>query len=80
MERRREKKYVAQPESEDEEKTESDDNSQFRVVSHPHKTNLEKICDDIKNANFDDLNSINFDKLTREEKNKLEDVVHAMMA
>lgn len=79
-EKKRKRRYVAQPDYEDEEKTKSDDISHFRVVSHPQKPNLDKICDDVKNANFDNLKGINFEKPSREENNKLENSIYAMMA
>lgn len=50
------------------------------MVSHPLRPNIDKICDDIKNTDFNDLKGIDFNKLTRDEKNRLEDVVYAMMA
>ena len=46
------RKYVAPLES-DEERIESDENGQFRVVSHTTKSDLENICDNIRdNAYF----------------------------
>ena len=54
------RKYVAPPES-DEEKKKSDDNSQFRVVRHTPKFDLEIICDNVKdNANLSNLKVIEF--------------------
>ena len=70
-------KYVAQPDS-DEEKTKSKDINQFRVVSHPSKSTIDKICENIKNADLNDLKSLDFNKLSREEKNKVEELVYAM--
>ena len=40
-------KYVRQPNSSDE-MTKSEDTSQFRVVSHAPKSDLENICDNVK--------------------------------
>ena len=52
----------------DEERTESDDNSQFRVVSHTPTFDLENSCDNIRdNANLSGLKDIEFNKLSREE-------------
>ena len=45
---RKRRKFVAQPDS-DEEKTESDDNYQFKVVSHPCKSSIDKLCTKISN-------------------------------
>ena len=73
------RKYVVQPDSE-EERIESDDNSQFRVVSHPPKSIVDKICEEISNTDFNNLKSIDFNKLSREEKNRIEEAVYAMMA
>ena len=43
------RKYVAaKPESNDEEMIESKDISQFRVVIHAPKSNIDKICDNVR--------------------------------
>ena len=74
------RKYVAQPNS-DEERTESEDTSQFRVVSHALESDLENICDNVKdNADLSGLKNIEFNKLSREEKNMVEESVYTMMA
>ena len=63
------RKYISQPDS-DEEKKKSKETSQFRVVSHTTKSDLENICDNIKNnADLTGLKSIDFNKLSIEEKN-----------
>ena len=72
-------KYVAQPDS-DEERTDSEDNSQFRVVIHPPKSAIDKLCEKIRNADLNDLKTLDFTKLSREEKNKVEEYVYAIMA
>ena len=74
---RKRRKYVAQPNS-DEERTESDDNSQFKVVSHP-KSSIDKLCRQIKNDDLNDLRNTKFYKPTKEEKIKIEEYVYAMM-
>ena len=52
------RKYIAQHDL-DEEKIESKDISQFRVVSHTTKSNLENICDNIRdNADLTSLKGI----------------------
>ena len=74
------RKYVAPPESDDE-RIESDDNSQFRVVSHTPKSDLENICDNIRdNANLFGLKGIDFNKLLREEQNMVEESIYIVMA
>ena len=56
------------------------DISQFRVVSHAPKSNIDKICDNVrKNADFSELKSIDFNKLSREDQNKVEESIYAMM-
>ena len=57
--------FVAPPQS-DEERTESDDNSQFKVVNHKPKTIIDKICTDIRNDDLKGLKNLNFAKLTKE--------------
>ena len=53
---------MAPPES-DEEITESDDNNQFRVVSHTTKFDLQNICDNFKdNADLTSLKKIDVNK------------------
>ena len=63
----------------EEEKIESEDISQFKVVSHPSKSSIEKLCKKIRNADFNDLKNVDFNKLTKEEQNKVEESVYAMM-
>ena len=74
------RKYIAQQESDDEERIESHDISQFKVVSHPPKSVIDKICENVKNTDFIDLKNIDFKKLSREDQNKVEESVYAMMA
>ena len=64
----------------DEEKIESQDNSQFKVVSHPPKSSIDKLCEKIRNGDLNDIKNVDFNKLTKEEKNKVEESVNAMMA
>jgi len=60
---------------------ELEDISQFRVVRHDPKSNIDKICDNVrKSADFSKLKSIDFNKLSREDQNKIEESVYAMMA
>ena len=69
------------PSESDDEKTKSDDNSQFRVVSHTPKSNLETICDNVKdNTDLSNLKGIEFNKLSREQKNMVEESIYTMMA
>ena len=73
-------KYVAQPNSDDD-KIESEDTSQFRVVSHALKSNLENIWDNVKdNVDLSGLKNIEFNKLSREEPNMVEESIYTMMA
>ena len=44
---RNRRKYISQLDS-DEEKIESEDNNQFRVVSHPPKSTIDKLCESIR--------------------------------
>ena len=61
------RRYVAQPKIDDEEKIESEDINQFKVVSHPPKTAIDRLCDKIENVDLNDLKSLNFNKISREE-------------
>ena len=63
---RKRRKYVAQLDF-DEERKESEDNNQFRVVSHPPKSTIDKLCEKIRNADLNDLKTLDFNKLSREE-------------
>ena len=79
MKKKLRRKYVAQPNS-DEERTELEDTSQFRVVIHASKSDLEKNCDNVKdNVDLTGLKNIDFGKLSREEKNMIEESMYAMM-
>ena len=52
----------------DTDKETEEDISQFRVVSHPPKFDIDKIYDNIKeNVDISELKNINFGKLTKEE-------------
>ena len=63
------------------EKTESNDKNQIRVVSHTPKSDLEIICDNVKdNANLLDLKGIEFNKLSREQQNMVEESIYTMVA
>ena len=75
---RKRRKYVAQPDTDEEEKTESEDINQFKVVSHP-KSSIDKLCKKIRNDDLNDLKNVDFNKLTKEEKNKVEEYIYAMM-
>ena len=68
---------MATPESDEETK----DKSQFRVVSHPPKSKVDIICDNITEiANMSKLRDINFDKLSKDEQEKIEESIYGMMA
>ena len=65
----------------DDEKTEYDDNNQFRVVIHTHKSNLENICDNVRdNVYVLGLKGIEFNKLSREKQNMVEESIYTMMS
>ena len=49
------------------------------MVSHPPKSSIDTICENIKNAYFSKLKKIEFNKLGREEKNMIEESFYAMM-
>ena len=63
---------MAQPDL-DEEKIESDENSQLKVVSHPPKFTIDKLCTKIQNWDFKDLKNLDFNKLTKDEKKEIEE-------
>ena len=51
------------------------------LVSHPPKSKIDRICDNIRNhADISKLNSIDFGKLTKEEKNNIEESIYSIMA
>ena len=70
---------MAQPNS-NEEKIELDDNNQFKVVSRPPKSSINKLCAKIRNEDLKYLKNLDFNKLTKDEKNKIEESVYTMMA
>ena len=73
------RKCIAQPKIDDE-RTELEDTSQFRVVIHAPKSNLENICNNVRdNVDLTGLKNIEFVKIGKEEKNMLEESVYAMM-
>ena len=49
------------------------------MVSHPSKFEIDKLCEKIRNVDLNDLKTLDFNKLSREEKNKVEESVYAMM-
>ena len=70
---------MAQPQT-DEEETESEDINQFKVVSHTSHNSIDKLYSKIRKDDLKGLKNLNFSKLTKVEKNKLEEFVYAMMA
>ena len=51
------------------------------MVSHAPKSNIDNICDNIRdNVDLTSLKTIEFNKLNREDQNKIEESVYAMMA
>ena len=78
--KRQRRKYVSQPYF-DEEKTESDDINQFKVVSHNPLSDLENLCENVKsNVDLSSFRHIYFDKLGKEEKHQVEEELYAMMS
>lgn len=63
------------------EKTESDDNNQFKVVNHNPLSDLENLCENVKNnVNMSRFSHVDFDKLGKIEKIQVEDALYAMMS
>ena len=51
------------------------------MVSHTPKSELEIICDNVKeNADLSDLKGIEFNKLSREQQNMVKESIYTMMA
>ena len=51
------------------------------MVSHPPKSKVDKICDNIRDhVDISKLKNIDFGKLTKEEKNNIEQSIYSMMA
>ena len=48
------------------------------MVSHP-KSSIEKLCAKIRNDDLKDLKKLDFNKLKKDEQNKIEEFVYAMM-
>ena len=80
MQKKQRRKYIAQPNS-DEERTKSEDTSQFKVVSHKPQFDLKNLRENIKNkVDLSSLKNFNFEKLGKEEKNLVEEALHEMMS
>lgn len=79
-EKRQRRKYIA-PAKLDEERTKSNDNSQFQVVNHNPSSNLDNLCENIKNnVDLSGFSHIEFYKLGKLDMDKEEELVYAMMA
>ena len=62
-------------------KTESDDMSQYQVVSHGPSSDLDNLCNNIKNnANLLRFTHVEFDKLGKLDMNEVEESIYKMMA
>ena len=60
---------------------EVEDTSQFIVVSHPPKSKVDIICENVRNhAVISKFKCIDFGKLTKGETNKIEEFIYSMMA
>lgn len=68
---RKRKRYVAQLNTDEEDKSEK--------VSHPSKSSVDTLCEKIKNGDLSDMENIDFNKFTKEEQNRIEELVYAMM-
>lgn len=61
-------------------RTKSYDNNQFKVVSHSPSSDLDNICENIKNnTNLSGLTHIEFGKLRKIEMNQIENSINAKM-
>ena len=49
------------------------------MVSHAPQTAIDKLCSKLRSHDLKGLKNLNFSKLTKVEKNKLEESMHAMM-
>ena len=66
------RKYVATLDTDEE----IEDTSQFKVVSHPLKSKVDKICDNIRDhADISELKNIYFCQLTKEDKTNIKDSI-----
>ena len=51
------------------------------MVGHTPQSNLENICENVRNnIDLSGLKNIDFEKLSREEKNLVEEFIYAMMS
>ena len=48
------------------------------MVSYP-KSSIDKLCAKIRNYDLKELKNLDFDKISKDEKNKIEGSVYAMM-
>ena len=65
----------------DEERTKSYDINQFKVVSHNTLSDLENLCENIKNsADLSSFGHVNFDNLGKEEKKQVEEALYAIIS
>lgn len=73
------RKYIAQSTS-DEERTKLDDNNQFKAMSHNPLSDLENLCENVKNSVYLlGFSHIDFGNLGKAEKNQVEEAIYAMM-
>ena len=49
------------------------------MVSHRSKSAIDKLCENIRNADLNEFKTLDFDNLNKEEKNKIEESMYAMM-
>lgn len=78
--KRLKKKSVPQPDS-NEEKNESDDLSQYKVVSHNPSSNIDNLCENINtNLDLSGFTHVDFDKIGSVDKSKVEEAIYEMMS
>ena len=58
----------------------TDEEDQSEKVSHPPKSLADNLCEKIRNGDLSDMKKVDFNKFTKEEQNRIEESVYAMMA
>ena len=69
---RKRRKYVAQPNT--------DEEDQSKKVSCPPKSSADTLCEKIRNGDLSDMKKVDFNKFTKEEQDRIEESIYAMMA
>ena len=72
---------MLQKESDDYEKADLDDLSQYKVVSHKPKSAIDIFCEKIRNdVVFSGFKKLHYEKLDKEDKVKIEEAMYDMMS